>query len=95
MILEIAVLNVIEDKCKVFEADFKIAEQFISSSKGYIRHSLKKCLEKENQFLLSVEWETLEDHTIGFRRSPQYQEWKNLLHHYYEPFPKVEHYEDL
>jgi len=39
-----------------------------------------------------VEWESIEAHEIGFRQSPQYNEWKALLHHYYEPFPQVLHY---
>jgi heme-degrading monooxygenase HmoA len=42
--------------------------------------------------LLLVEWRTLEDHTVGFRGSARYQEWRALLHHFYDPFPAVEHY---
>jgi len=50
-------------------------------------------LEKQNRYVLLVYWETLEAHTVGFRGSKQYQEWKKLLHHFYDPFPIVEHYE--
>ncbi|MOA65193.1 hypothetical protein D3C78_1914890 [compost metagenome] len=60
--------------------------------KGYVHHELQKCLEKENKYVLLVRWETLEDHTIGFRGSEEYQAWKALLHHYYDPFPVVEHF---
>jgi heme-degrading monooxygenase HmoA len=42
--------------------------------------------------LLLVQWGSLEDHTEGFRKSVDYQEWKRLLHHFYDPFPVVEHY---
>jgi heme-degrading monooxygenase HmoA len=42
-----------------------------------------------------VYWQSLEDHTVGFRGSASYQEWKKLLHHYYDPFPTVEHYEQI
>ena len=59
---------------------------------GYIKHELKRCLEKPSRYLLLVTWETLEDHTVGFRHSPHYQAWKALLHSYYDPFPEVEHY---
>ena len=59
---------------------------------GYVDHELQRCLETPSQFLLLVRWETLEDHTVGFRGSPDYQEWKALLHSFYEPFPVVEHY---
>ena len=42
--------------------------------------------------MLLVRWRRLEDHTEGFRKSAEYQEWKRLLHHFYDPFPTVEHY---
>ncbi|MDB5116071.1 MAG: antibiotic biosynthesis monooxygenase [Mucilaginibacter sp.] len=93
MILEAALLNVINGQEAQFERDFATAGQYISAIKGYIKHSLSKCMERPNHYLLLVEWETLEDHTIGFRQSAQYLEWKKLLHHYYDPFPVVEHYE--
>lgn len=95
MILEVALLHVKPDQEKQFENDFATAGKFISSAKGYIRHSLRKCLERNNQYILLVDWEKLEDHTIGFRQSNQYQDWKTLLHHYYDPFPMVEHYETI
>lgn len=56
--------------------------------------SLSRCLEEPNRYLLLVEWEQLEDHTIGFRGSTAYEEWRSLLHHFYDPFPIVDHYED-
>ena len=92
MILEVAVLNVKEGLSDAFEENFKKAEGIISSMKGYFSHQLKKCIEVENQYILLVNWETLEDHEIGFRQSEEYQKWKVLLHHFYEPFPTVEHY---
>ncbi len=95
MILETALLQVKKDCEKQFEADFKKAGQYISVIDGYLGHSLKKCIEQENKYLLLVQWEKLEDHTIGFRQSKQYIKWKNLLHHYYDPFPIVEHYETV
>ena len=78
MILEVAMLQ---------------ASSIISSMKGYINHELQKCVENANQYILLVRWETLEDHTVGFRESNEYQQWKNLLHHFYDPFPVVEHFE--
>ncbi|GEM49587.1 antibiotic biosynthesis monooxygenase family protein [Deinococcus cellulosilyticus] len=92
MILEVAVLNVLPGQTQPFEAAFQQAQKIISSMKGYLGHELQKCLEKENQYILLVRWETLEDHTVGFRGSPEYQEWRKLLHHFYDPFPTVEHY---
>ena len=93
MILEVAILDVISGKEDEFESAFEQASSIIASMKGYISHQLQRCIEKENRFLLLVHWETLEDHTVGFRGSEEYQEWKKLLHHFYDPFPIVEHYE--
>lgn len=95
MILEAAFLFVKENQGKNFECDFTKAGQYISSIDGYLGHTLQKCLEQPNKYLLLVNWKNLEDHTIGFRESEAYLEWKKLLHHYYEPFPIVEHYETV
>ncbi|WP_322903200.1 antibiotic biosynthesis monooxygenase [Paenibacillus campi] len=95
MILEVAILNVIPGQSAAFEHSFKQAERIIASMNGYISHELQRCLEVEHQYILLVRWETLEDHTEGFRRSAPYQEWKKLLHHYYDPFPVVHHYEQV
>lgn len=95
MILEVAILNIKEGAEIDFENDFKNASKFISAIKGYINHSLSKCIEQKNKYLLLVNWDTLNDHTIGFRQSIEYLEWKRLLHPYYDPFPIVEHYDTI
>jgi len=92
MVLEVAILNVKEGLTEEFEQSFTKTSLIILSMKGYISHQLKKCIERENQYILLVQWETLEDHEIGFRKSLEYQDWKGLLHHFYEPFPEVLHY---
>jgi len=93
MILEVAILNVIPGQEDAFIEAFAEAEKIITKMAGYISHQLKRCIENASQFILLVEWEKLEDHTEGFRGSEEYQEWKRLLHHFYDPFPTVEHYE--
>lgn len=93
MILEVAPLVVIPTETLSFEKDFETAAAIISSMKGYQGHQLQRCLEVPNKYILLVNWDTLEDHTIGFRQSEEYQEWKALLHKYYDPFPVVEHFE--
>jgi heme-degrading monooxygenase HmoA len=92
MILEVAILDVLPEKTADFEASFELSAKIISSMKGWLGHQLQQCLEVPNRYILLVKWETLEDHTIGFRQSPEYQTWKKNLHHYYSPFPIVEHY---
>jgi heme-degrading monooxygenase HmoA len=93
MILEVAILDIKPGLAAKFETAFNTASEIIASMPGYLSHELQRCLETENRYLLLVRWQTLEDHTIGFRQSPEYQEWRALLHHFYEPFPTVEHYE--
>jgi len=95
MILEVAILDVKSDKSKEFEDTFKEAQKIISSMNGYVSHNLQKCIENNNRYLLTVTWETLQDHTIGFRQSKEYLQWKKLLHHFYDPFPIVEHYSKI
>lgn len=92
MILEVAILDVRPGQESEFEAAFTRASPIIASMKGYISHQLQRCMERENRYILLVHWQTLEDHTVGFRGSEAYQEWKRLLHHFYDPFPTVEHY---
>jgi len=93
MILEAAILDVIPGREAEFESAFAQASSIIASMDGYIAHQLQHCMEAPNRYLLLVQWETLDAHTVGFRSSPEYQEWKKLLHHFYDPFPTVEHYE--
>ncbi|MER3482794.1 MAG: antibiotic biosynthesis monooxygenase [Meiothermus sp.] len=95
MILEAAMLHVRPGSEAQFEAAFQQASPYIAITPGYIGHELQKCMEQPAKHLLLVRWETLEAHTIGFRDSPQYQNWKQLLHHFYEPFPTVEHFETV
>ena len=95
MVLEVAILNVIPGAEDEFLQAFSEAKEIISKMAGYISHQLKRCIENTNQFILLVEWEKLTDHTVGFRGSKEYQEWKRLLHHFYDPFPTVEHYEEV
>lgn len=92
MILEVAMLNIKAGQSQAFEAAFKEASLIIASMPGYVRHELQKCLEVDDKYLLLVWWQTLEDHTVGFRESEDYQRWKALLHHFYDPFPTVEHF---
>ncbi|MCK5402341.1 MAG: antibiotic biosynthesis monooxygenase, partial [Flavobacteriaceae bacterium] len=84
MILEVAILNIKKGLSTEFEISFGKAKDIISSKNGYISHQLKKCIEQEDKYVLLVNWETIEDHEIGFRKSEEYNQWKALLHHFYE-----------
>ncbi|NCT90456.1 antibiotic biosynthesis monooxygenase [Cellulomonas sp. APG4] len=95
MILEHAVLDVRPGQADAFEAAFSQAKAIIAAMPGFGHLTLSRCVERPGTYLLLVRWDTLEAHTEGFRASPEYQEWKRLLHHFYDPFPTVEHYREV
>ena len=91
-VLEHAMLEVRPGQEQAFEAAFAKAQAIIGASPGYRSHRLEHCVEHPNRYLLLVEWDSFEAHTVGFRGSAPYQEWKALLHHFYDPFPTVLHF---
>jgi len=93
MILEAAPLSVKPGQSDAFESAFREAQMIISSMPGYRSHELQRCLEREGQYLLLVRWDSVAAHEEGFRKSPRYERWRKLLHHFYDPFPTVLHYE--
>lgn len=92
MVLEVAMLDVEPGREAEFESAMREARPLIVATPGFISLDLRRCIETPNRYLLQVTWRTLEDHTIGFRQSDRYQRWRALLHHFYNPFPTVEHY---
>ncbi|MCC6467008.1 MAG: antibiotic biosynthesis monooxygenase [Alphaproteobacteria bacterium] len=94
MILEAAVLNVKQGQGAAFERAMAEARPLIAATPGFKGIEVRPCLETPGRYLLLVWWEKLEDHTVGFRQSDRYREWRERLHHFYEPFPLVEHYAD-
>ena len=92
MIIEHVILPVAPERSAEFESAFARAKGIISASAGFRRLSLSRGIESPGQYLMIVEWESLEAHTEGFRGSPAYNEWRALLHHFYDPFPVVEHF---
>jgi heme-degrading monooxygenase HmoA len=92
-VLEHALLEVIPGQEHAFEAAFATAQAIIAAMDGYIWHRLERCIEQPNRYLLLVKWQSLEAHTEGFRGSAEYQRWKALLHHFYDPFPTVMHFQ--
>ena len=92
MILEIAQLQIKPGETAGCETAFDEARRIIVTRPGYVSHELQRCLENDHQYVLLVRWQTLEDHTVDFRQSAQYQEWRKLLHRFYNPFPTVLHY---
>ncbi len=94
MILELAILNVKAGQESAFELALRDARPFIEASPGFGGLEVRRCVEAPNRYVLLAKWRAVEDHTVSFRGSPQYQEWRKRLHHFYDPFPTVEHYQE-
>lgn len=92
MILEVAILNVRVGQEATFEHALSVARPLIEASPGFGKLEIRRCIETPNRYLLLATWETVEDHTVGFRESERFQEWRKLLHHFYDPPPTVQHY---
>jgi len=93
VITEHALLEVVPGREEEFVGAMDQAKAIIAASPGFLALRLERCVERPSCFLLLVEWERLEDHTEGFRGSESYREWRSALHHFYDPFPVVEHFE--
>lgn len=92
MIVEHAVLNIRKDQSRDFETALKLARSLIEATEGFHRMEVRPCIETKDRYLLLVWWSSVEAHTQGFRGSPRYEEWRAALHHFFEPFPTVQHY---
>jgi heme-degrading monooxygenase HmoA len=92
MILEAVLLSVKPGMAEAFEAAMIEAKPLIDASPGFRGMTVRPCVEQPGHYLLLVEWERLEDHTEGFRKSDRYAKWRAALHHFYDPFPTVEHF---
>lgn len=93
MILEHVILPVVPGQEEEFLAAFAQARPIISSMPGFVDLTLQRGIERPHEFLMLVRWESLSDHVDGFRGSAEYAEWKALLHHFYDPFPEVVHFD--
>lgn len=92
MILEAALLNVRPEQDAAFAATLAEARPLIAATPGFQGIEVRRCIEQPHRYLLLVRWEQLTDHTERFRNSERYTLWKKLLHHFYDPFPTVEHF---
>ena len=95
MIMEHAIISIRTGSEADFEAAFEQARLVIATAQGFGSLNLSRCIETPGQYLLLVEWETLEDHTVGFRESELFVEWRRLLSPYFESLPEVTHFTPL
>ncbi|MFM2326012.1 MAG: hypothetical protein RIR31_214 [Bacteroidota bacterium] len=93
MVLELATIDIKEGTNADFEKNLEKAQHVINQSKGYISHQFHKCMEQDNRYVLLIRWQTLEDHTKGFRESELFTQWRALIGPFFETAPMVQHYE--
>jgi heme-degrading monooxygenase HmoA len=92
MILEHAIFSVREGESKAFEAAFARARKYLESAQGCITVEMRSCIERADNYLLLVLWDSLESHTKGFRESQAFVEWRAILGPLFAAPPEVHHY---
>jgi len=92
MILEIANFHLQPGQETAFEEAFAKARVILAQAKGHLHHELLRCHETPSHYVLLVRWERLEDHTVGFRTSALFMQWRGYLQAYFETPPEVGHY---
>lgn len=75
-----------------FEAAFAKARPLIAAQPGFLGISMSRSVESPNLYLLLVQWDSVEAHTEGFRKSPEFPQWRELLHPFYASAPVIEHF---
>ena len=91
--LEVVTLDVPAGQSREFEAAFTQAQTFIQGAPGFLDYELRRCDGRAGRYLFTVVWESRAHHEEGFRKSAAYEQWSALLHKFYDPMPKVEHYQ--
>ena len=94
MILEHALLHVRSGEESAFEAAMAEAKPLIAASPGFLGIEVRPSVETTGLYLLLVRWESMADHRDGFRQSTRYEQWRALLHHFYDSMPDVTYFED-
>ena len=92
MILESALLEIRPGESAMFETAMAEARALIAASPGFHDIEVRPCLEQGDRYLLLVWWDSVEDHEVGFRGSARYEQWRALLHRFYDPMPNVAHF---
>ena len=93
MYLEVADIRIPPGQQAAFEeAIQRGAETVASQAKGFRGYKVNHGVESPERYLLMIYWETLEDHTIGFRQSPLFTQWRAIVGPFFAQPPVVEHF---
>ena len=93
MILELADIRIHPGQQQAFETALaRGVDEAIRHAKGFIGYRIEHGIDSPERYLLMIEWETLENHTIDFRNSPAFQEWRSIVGPFFASPPAVEHF---
>lgn len=95
MILELATIDIKTGTNAEFEKKLEQAQAVISRAEGYLGHQFQRCIEQDNRYILLIRWESVEAHTVGFRQSELFREWRGLIGEFFENPPAVQHFEPV
>lgn len=95
MVIEIADFSIRPGSEEEFAAAYQRAWPQIVGASGFRSARMTRGIESTSRFVLIVEWDSVTDHTEGFRTSPAYQRWRELIGPYFAGEPTVEHFEDV
>ena len=94
MILEIADIRIQPGQQVAFEQAIQHGlTTVISHAKGFQGYKVNHGIESPERYILQIFWATLEDHTIGFRESPAFAQWRGIVGPFFAQPPQVEHFE--
>jgi len=93
MILEVADIRIHPDQAEAFEQAAQLGLSTVfPRAKGFRGHEVRRSIESPERYVLLLHWETLEDHTVAFRGSPLFTEWRGIVSSFFAQPPSVEHF---
>ena len=96
MILEIADIRIRPGQQAAFDEAIERGLRTVAArAKGMQGYKVNKCIETPERFVLQIFWDTLEDHTVGFRQGPLFAQWRAIIGPFFASPPMVEHFELL
>ena len=94
MILELADIRIHPGQNAAFEEAIQRGlSAAIGNAKGFQGYKVNRGIENAERYVLQIFWDTLEDHTVGFRQSPAFAEWRGVVGPFFAAPPVVEHFE--
>jgi heme-degrading monooxygenase HmoA len=92
VILELADIRIHPGKQAEFDAAIKKGvDSVISKAKGFRGYKINKSIETPERYVLMIFWDTIENHTVDFRGSPAFQDWRAIVGPFFAAAPSVEH----